>query len=112
MWGESDLPQYNAMFATSFLIFLNITTLFILIEALMGTKYLVSIPMIEYSAGGILLMLFVVNYFLLVRHGKYLKIAEELRKESQIQKRRGLIFIWLYIIGSFVTNFFFVWLAY
>jgi len=111
-WGESDLPQYNAIIGISFFIWLNLITVVIAIEALIKSEYLVSIPNSEYYAGAILLTLILMNCFLLVRNGKYLTIAEEFKKENPSQKRKRLILIWLYIVGSFVLNLFFVWLAY
>jgi len=111
-WGESDLPQYNAIIGISFLIYLNIVSIFIAIETLTGKQYLLFAPNTDYYIAATFLILLVFNYFLLVRNRKYLKIAEEFKGENSIQKRKGLFFIWLYVIGSFAMLILLVWVTY
>jgi hypothetical protein len=111
-WGESDMPQYNAIIGVSFLIYLNIISLFIAIETLTGNQYFLFLPNGEYYAAATCLLLLLVNYILLVRNGKYLKIAEEFKKENPSQKRKGLVFVWLYVTGSFVILILLAWLTY
>jgi len=111
-WGESDMPQYNAIIGVSFLMFLNIIGIFIAIEALTGNQYFLFLPKGEYYAAATCLLLLLFNYFLLVRNGKYLTITEEFKKENSLQKRKGLVFVWLYVIGSFAIPLLLAWLMY
>jgi flagellar basal body-associated protein FliL len=87
-------------------------TVFVATEAIIGSEYLVSTPNSEYYAGAMLIVVGLVSYFLLVHNEKYKKIAEEFKKERPTQKRKRMILIWLYIMGSFAVNLFSVWLAY
>jgi len=102
MWGESDLPHLNAILGVSFLMFLNLLTLFFTVKPLIDCQPCLTSSADEYIMGGVFLILVLVNYLLLVRDGKYVKIAEEFKKESPAQKRKGIIFVWFYIIGSFI----------
>jgi len=102
MWGESDLPHLNALIGVSFLIFVNLTMILIVIEAMINSQFLFELPNSEYYAGAFFLVLVLMNYFLLARNGKYLKIVEEFKKESIAQKRKGIAFVWFYIVGSFI----------
>jgi hypothetical protein len=111
MWGESDMPQFNAMFGVSFLIYCNILTVFVAVEVLTGIPIRTPTRLSKYHAGAILILVGLVNYFLLVHDGKYKKIAKEFEKESVAHKRRGLIGIWVYIIGSFALPIVIILLA-
>ncbi len=105
MFGESDLPQYNALFAVSFLAFLNIVSIPTAIDLATGGN------LIHDSGGGKLIWfglwfaVQLVSYFLLVVDSKYRKIAKEFSGETTVQKRTRLLVIWLYVIGSFVVSF-------
>jgi hypothetical protein len=102
MWGESDLPHLNAILGVSFLMFINLTTVFMVLIAVINNQFLFELPNSEYYAGAFFLLLVLISYVLLIRDGKYLKIAQEFKKESIAQKRKGLVFVWLYIIVSFI----------
>src|SRR6476661_2690546 len=42
-WGESDVPQFNALFGVSFLVFLNILSVLAAIDVSVG-RHIVSLP--------------------------------------------------------------------
>lgn len=99
-WGERDVPQMNAMFGVSFMMFVNLFPIGALLE-LSGLKIFLrgETPKMELII--ILLSLLGLNYFLFVHDGKYRLIAKELRKESPRKRRINTIYIWLYFLLSF-----------
>ncbi len=104
MWGESDLPQFNALFGVSALILMNIITLVTAFEVFTGQR--LSLSRAGVIGGG--LALIAIGYFLLVHGGKYRKIAKEFDKETQSQRKWRLIACVFYVALSFVGFFWLV----
>ena len=100
-WGESDLPQYNALFGVSFLIFLNIMSFLTAIEVCTGRRFTLS-RLAVIAMGGTLM---VTGYLLLVHNGKYRRIAKEFSDESPTQRKRRLIAAVIYVTLTFATFF-------
>ena len=65
-WGESDVPEYNALFGVSFLAFLNIMSLFTAIELVTGLRIIDDSRMGKLFWFVAFLGVLVANYFLLV----------------------------------------------
>lgn len=104
-WGTRASPKFNALLVVAFLFFVNLLNARIIIEALLGRRLYEQSPRDKpyvYAAFGLVLA---AHYFLLVRNGRYKKIAEEFRGESRTQRRRRLIGIWLYVAGSLAFYF-------
>jgi preprotein translocase subunit SecG len=85
-WGESDLPQYNAMFVVAFLFFINLLNLRIAIEFMLGYRLFESSGKDGPYVIAVLAAVLLIHYFLLVQNGKYRKIAKEFRNESPTQE--------------------------
>jgi uncharacterized protein YhhL (DUF1145 family) len=100
IWGENDLPQWNALFGVSFIMFLNLGFLSLLFQ-FFGVNIFLLDPLPKTEIVIILLSLFVINYFLFIHNGNYLFISKELKKESPKNRRTNTILLWLYIIISF-----------
>lgn len=100
MWGESDLPQFNALFGVCFLVCLNVLSLVTVIELLTRTDIFSTA-----SSKGMLFVIFgavlVLSYVLLVFRSKYKTIFEEYNKESDMQRRARMILIILYVLLTF-----------
>jgi len=105
MWGESDLPQFNALFGVSVLVYLNILTVLAAIDVLAG-RHVVALSRTVAVGMGVTLM--VIGYFLLVHKDKYRRIAKELNGETSTQRKKRLIACLLYVALTFVSFF---WLA-
>jgi hypothetical protein len=99
-WGESDLPQWNALLGVSFMMFLNLC-LFGMLFQFLGLKIFLrdEIPKIEITL--VMLGLFVLNYFLFIYQKKYQGFVKEIPKETLKRRRRNTVLIWLYVILSF-----------
>lgn len=99
-WGENDLPQWNALFGVSFMMFLNLGLLGLLLQFLGVNIYLRNeLPIKKLII--IMLGLFVINYFLFIRKRDYILIIKELKKESIKKRKINTILVWLYVILSF-----------
>ncbi len=85
-WGENDLPQCNALFGVSFIMFLNLG-LFGLILQLFGVNIFLRNELPKKEIVLIMLSLFVVNYFLFIHKGNFRLITKELKKESPKKKK-------------------------
>jgi hypothetical protein len=105
LWGESDMPHYNALFGVSFLLFLNIMSAFTLVDLLAGKHFVRLTRAVAMSIAG---MLICVGYLVLVHKAKYRNLGTQFAGESPDQSRRRLIGIWLYIIITFVSAFWLV----
>ena len=100
-WGVKDLPQWNALFGVSFMMFINLGLLGLLLQALGINIFMRSeIPKKELII--IMVGLFVLNYFIFIRKSNYLTIAKEFKRETNQNRRTNTYLIWLYVILSFV----------
>ncbi len=100
-WGEKDLPQWNALFGVSFMMGLNLGIIAGIIDMIGVVNIFVeNTPKKEiiFFAFAIL----VANYFWLVYNGKYRQIAKEYKNEPKNKKLQNTLFLWLYVIVSFV----------
>jgi len=99
-WGENDLPQWNALFGVSFMMFLNLGLLGLLLQ-LLGVNIFLCNELPKKELIIIMLSLFVLNYFLFVHKGNYRSISKELKKESPKKRKTNTFLLWTYVILSF-----------
>lgn len=52
-----------------------------------------------------MICLFVLNYFLFLRNNRYKEIITEYEKESEPQRKKGNLIVWLYVVVSFLLIF-------
>ncbi len=104
-WGESDMPQWNALLGVSFMMFLNLSLLGILIQFL-GLNIFSKNDLPKKEIIILMLGLFVLNYFLFIQKAKYLTLIKELKKETPKKRRMNTVLLWLYIILSFALVLF------
>ncbi len=99
-WGKEDVPEFTAAIGVSIMFFINIFTILILIENISGLIIIDSFkyPRMYITIFGVILLY--INYLLFIRKGKYLRIAEEFKKESKIMRKRRTKWIWTYVIGT------------
>lgn len=97
--GESDLPQWNAMFAATFMSFLNFITIALSISAFLGWNPAFDATKLQIAP--LVLVWAIVNYYLLVHNEKYKRIAANFKNEKIARKKRNLCYCWLYVLLSF-----------
>jgi hypothetical protein len=104
-WGESDLPQYNALFVVTILVGMNLLTIPTAIDAFTGGNIM---PNTNATRIGFFLVfgaVMAVGYFCLVHKENFKTIAKEFASESLTQRRIRLLAVWIYLIGSFAAFF-------
>jgi hypothetical protein len=99
-WGEKDLPQWNALFGVSFMMFLNLGLVGLLLQAF-GLNIFQRDELPKKELIVLMVGLFILNYFLFIRNGNYLSIVKELKKESSNKRKANTFLIWLYVVLSF-----------
>lgn len=99
-WGEKDLPQWNALFGVSFMMFLNLGLVGLLLQAF-GLNIFQRDELPKKELIVLMVGLFILNYFLFIRNGNYLSIVKELKKESSNKRKASTFLIWLYVVLSF-----------
>jgi hypothetical protein len=104
-WGESDIPQFNALFGVSFLVFLNILSVLTAIDVSVG-RHVVSLP--RPVEMGLALCPMAAGYFVLVHKGKYRQIAKRFADETPVQSKRRFLICLAYAALTFVIFFWLV----
>lgn len=105
--GESDLPQWNAMFGVSALLFMNVVTVVSPIDFIWNSRVIFNAPLWH----GLLLLAVIgfCSYLGLIRRERYIGIADGFSKESSIERKRHTWFCWIYasvsVISPFVVGF-------
>jgi hypothetical protein len=99
-WREKDLPQWNALFGVSFMMFLNLGLVGLLLQTFgMNIFQRNELPKKELIV--IMVGILILNYFLYIQKGKYLTITKELKKETLKKRKTNTYLIWLYVVLSF-----------
>lgn len=105
MWGENDMPQYNAMFGVTLLLFLNLISIPTVIEAGTGRR-LITLPELPQTTLLVIVTGFMVpHYLLLVHRDKYKEIVKQFNREKEKERRRGSLFVWAYIVLTVAALF-------
>ncbi len=99
-WGEKDIPQWNALFGVSFMMFLNLGLLGLLLQ-LLGVNIFLRSERPNTVLVSIMIILFVLNYFRFIHKSNYSSILKALKNEAPEKRRVNTILIWLYVILSF-----------
>jgi hypothetical protein len=99
-WGQSDLPQWNALFGVSFMMLLNISLIGLLLQ-LFGVNIFLGDELPKREIVILMLGLFVLNYFLFIHKSNYKTLANKLKKENTKRRRVNTLLLWLYTMLSF-----------
>lgn len=102
LYKDRQNPVWTAFLTISFLIFINLITIFFIL-----TK-VIYIPKINISKMSFIFIGMIINiplYFLLIHNKNYEKIINKYIYESKKQKTLGTIYSWGYIIGTFLGFF-------
>lgn len=97
-FGEDDVPQFNALLGTAFLMLMNLLSIPIVSDQL--GILAVSPDRFRNLVIALIPLTFGINYLLLFRGQRYLRIAKEFSAESDRSHRRGTVAIAIYMVGS------------
>ncbi len=105
MWGESDFPQFSALFVVLIFIFLNLMTIPAAIDLFTGHHFIADSRQNKFilAAGGVAVSL--AAYYLLVHGGKYQMTVREFSDEPARMRQIRLVLVWIYMIGSLALFF-------
>jgi hypothetical protein len=98
-WGKNDVPEWNALFGVSFMMFLNLLTIFIILQFWgidIFSKYTVPTNLIVI----VILMLMGINYYIFLYKKKYKLLEKKFANENTKTKNRNLLLLWVYFILS------------
>lgn len=111
-WGKKDLPEWSALFVVSFIMFLNIGLLLLIIQLFIDIKIFPMDVAPKNEIIIIMLSLFAINYFLFVHGEKYKLIVDEYKKEPHDTRRRNTFLLIMFVILSFVLPYLVIYLFY
>lgn len=99
-WGKEDFPQWNALLGVSFMMFLNLGLLGLLLQAF-GINIFRRNELPKKELIVIMVGLFILNYFLFINNGNYLTYTKEFKQETLKKRKTNTFLIWLYVVLSF-----------
>ena len=102
-WGEKDIPHFNALLGVTFMMVMNVFVLINLVDVF--GLYDLYDRWGNTPWGFVCVGLLLINYRWLVHDRKYLQLPKRYEGESKHQRRRKMIFLWLYVVISWVANF-------
>ena len=105
MWGERDIPEWNAAISVSIMMFINLFFIGLLLQY---AGLVVIIGGVEPVPKKIIIFIFLVflgiNYFLFIDSEKYKLIVKECEKENTKKRKNNTILLWLYVILSILFS--------
>ena len=99
-WGIEDMPQWNALYGVSFMMFLNLGFVALLLQILGLDIFYNSTPKLEIIIVALLLLL--LNYYFFIRKKKYLLHIKRFEKETSKKRKINTLLLWLYVLSSFL----------
>ena len=98
MFGEQEGPRFTALIGNSIFIGINLITLAVLFQII--TRYTFRIESVYVIIG--MLMIYSINYFLLLYRNKSRALIEKFSAESEIQRKRRTIYCWIYVLSTHI----------
>jgi len=100
-FGQKNNPRLVALLSNSLFVYFNLLTVVVCFQ--LATGYRLKIEKTFAIVG--LLLITSINYFILSYDNKLSTIISKFADEDEIQKRRGTIWCWVYVIGTHVLFF-------
>lgn len=100
-WGNEDMPQWNALYGVSFMMFLNLGLIALLLQSF-GIDIFSRESIPKKGIIIIALLILFINYFLFIKNKKYLSLKKKFEKENLKKRKVNTFLLWLYIILSFL----------
>ncbi|WP_025004488.1 hypothetical protein [Porphyromonas macacae] len=103
-WGRYDCPQGNALIGVSFMMFVHLNTLGVLLDYLGCIDYFEA-KNSRLTMSIVSLTIMTINYFWLMHKGKFLQLVKHYKKESKAERRKNSFILWGYVVISVVLPF-------
>ena len=99
-WGAGHRPQLRALFGVFSVMWLNILTILMILDAFRITNFFNGKNgLIEIILLGLVLWGLTSSW--LVNNGKYKRVAEAYKNEPESKRHRNTIILWFYVILTF-----------
>jgi hypothetical protein len=102
-WGKGNYPEYTALIGVSFVMFLNIIFITLILD-ICGISPMVFDSSNTYKSisGPIYCFISALNYLWLIRNGKYKNIVNDFKNESYNKRRRNTVLLWIFFFASLI----------
>ena len=101
---ESENAPINAVITLTFLLYVNFFSIPLILLATYKKDF-INLPEINLNIGVLITIIMVgiglLNYLLLARKKQHIKIVEEFKIESEEKRKKGMVYVLLYLIISF-----------
>ena len=88
-WGNEDMPQWNALYGVSFMMFLNLGLIALLLQSF-GIDIFSRESIPKKGIIIIALLILFINYFLFIKNKKYLSLKKKFEKENNPKMQKAL----------------------
>lgn len=99
LWGEDDIPEFNAVVGMSLSSAAILASIAVIIEMILNVHVIPS----DLQKGKVALVgvfFLVIHYFAFMHKGKYKEIEKEFKQESKGERKRKGRWVLLYTFGS------------
>ena len=106
---EPENAHINAVMSITILIYMNLLDFLFIFSTIfkdVKLKLTVVSTNVKIVICTIMISFGLLNYFLLAYKKKYLKLIEEFKDETEKQRKRGTIYVWIYAIVTIGIPFF------
>src|SRR6185295_3493436 len=104
-FGKNDLPVLNALLEISLIVYVNLISVDLVVEALTGFAAINFMNVSKLLIVLIGLIILVVNYFVLAYNGKLNRLMEKYGNENDAQREKGNAYLGVYIGISILILF-------
>lgn len=98
MFGKDDVPEFTALVANSLVVFLNLATLTVGFQFFTGIR----LELNKVHSIIAILVLFTINFFVLIFKGKTKQILKEFSPETKGQRKVRTYLCWIYVLLSYL----------
>jgi len=106
---EPENAHINAVMSITILIYMNLLD-FLFIFSTIFKDVKLKLPVVSTNVKIVICTIMIsfglLNYFLLAYKKKYLKLIKEFKDETEKQRKRGTIYVWIYAIVTIGIPFF------
>jgi hypothetical protein len=104
-FGKDDLPVLNALLEISLIVYVNLISIDLVVEALTGFVAINFMNVSKLLIVLIALIILAVNYFVLAYNGKLNRLMEKYGNENDAQREKGNVYLGVYIGISILILF-------
>ena len=106
LFGERDVPEWNAMLGLSMSVFCNIVTVLLFSHTFFGITLIPKGKFKDFLIPTIFFLL-ILNFIFFIFKKKYLRIEQEFKTEPLTERKRKGKWVILYAFGSYALLIFF-----